>query len=169
MARPDLSSTPPFFHNYIQQVTGDDLMGAFKKETAALTAFIESIPAAKVDYRYAPGKWTIRELLQHIIDAERIFAYRALRFARKDKTPLQGFDENSYAEFSKADKRDWKELVDEFKTVRKSSEYLFGSFDEEQLQATGTSGGNSIAVLALGYIVIGHALHHKKVIEERYL
>lgn len=169
MARPDLSSTPLFFHNYIQQVTGDDLIAAFKKDTSAFTDFIQSIPAAKLDYRYAPGKWSIRELLQHIIDAERIFAYRALRFARKDKTPLQGFDENRYAETSKADKRNWEELVDEFKTVRKSSEYLFGSLDEEQLQATGTSGGNSISVLALGYIVIGHSLHHKKVIEERYL
>jgi uncharacterized damage-inducible protein DinB len=169
MARPDLSSTPPFFHNYIQQVTGDDLAAAFKKDTSAFTRFIESIPAGKQDYRYAAGKWTIRELLQHIIDAERIFAYRALRFARKDKTPLQGFDENSYAETSKADRRDWQELVDEFKTVRKSSEYLFGSFDEDQLHATGTSSGNSIVVLALGYIIIGHSLHHKKVIEERYL
>src|SRR5205085_3499242 len=157
----DLSSTPPFFHNYINLVPGDDLMTAFKKESPAFARFLESIPPGKYDFRYAEGKWTIRELLQHIIDAERIFAYRALRFARKDATPLQGFDENLYAETSKAGRRDWNELVNEFKTVRNASEYLFGSFDDDQLNAKGVSSNKEISVLALGYIVIGHAIHHK--------
>lgn len=169
MARPDLSSTPPFYHNYINLVPGDDLMTAFKNETPAFTLFLESIPSGKHDFRYAEGKWTIRDLLQHIIDAERIFAYRALRFARKDTTPLQGFDENLYGETSKAFKRDWEELLEEFKTVRKSSELLFGSFDEEQLNAIGVSSNKSISVLAIGYIVVGHAIHHKKIVSERYL
>ena len=169
MARPDLSSTPPFYHNYINLVPGDDIVKAFKKESPAFIQFMETIPASKVDYRYAAGKWSIRELLQHIIDAERIFAYRALRFARKDETPLPSFDENHYAETSKADKRDWNELLDEFKTVRRSSEYLFGSFDDDQLNATGIASGKPISALAFGYIIIGHSLHHKKIIEERYL
>ncbi len=169
MARPDLSTTPPFYHNYINLVPGDDLMIAFKKEGPEFIRFLESIPDDKYDYRYAQGKWTLRESLQHIIDTERIFAYRALRFARKDATPLQGFDENLYGETSKADKRNWNDLLEEFKTVRKSSEYLFGSFDEEQLNATGTSSNKSIGVLALGYIIIGHTVHHKKIIQERYL
>jgi uncharacterized damage-inducible protein DinB len=169
MARPDLDLVPSFYHNYINQVLGDNLMKAFKKESPTLFQFIESIPAEKYDYRYAEGKWTIRELLQHMIDAERIFAYRALRFARKDTTPLPGFDENKYAETSKADKRSWEDLIDEFKVVRKSSEYLFGSFDEDQLYATGISNNNSIPVLALGYIVIGHPIHHMNIIKQRYL
>ncbi|MGC4036392.1 MAG: DinB family protein [Chitinophagaceae bacterium] len=169
MARPDLDSTPVFFHNYINQVVGDDLMKAFKKESPALFQFLESIPAEKYDYRYAEGKWSIRELIQHMIDAERIFAYRALRFARKDATPLAGFDENSYTDNSKADKRSWQELIEEFKTVRKASEYLFGSFDDEQLNAKGISSNNSISVLAFGYIVIGHPLHHVNIITHRYL
>ena len=169
MARPDLTLTPPFYHNYINLVPGDELMEAFKKEGPAFNRFLESIPSGKIDYRYAEGKWTIRELLQHIIDAERIFAYRALRFARKDETPLPGFDENLYGETSKADKRDWNELLEEFKTVRKSSEYLFGSFDDDQLNATGISSNKSISVLAFGYVIIGHTIHHKKIIEERYL
>ncbi|MES1222721.1 MAG: DinB family protein [Bacteroidota bacterium] len=169
MARPDLLLVPPFFHNYINQVHGDDLMTAFKTESDVLLKFIESIPGSKYDYRYAPGKWTIKEVLQHIIDAERIFDYRALRFARKDATPLAGFDENMYADNSKAAGRDWNELVEEFKVVRKASEYMFGSFDEEQLQSTGVSSNKSITVIGLGYIVLGHPLHHKNIIQERYL
>ena len=169
MARPDLDLVPAFYHNYINQVLGDDLMKAFKKESPSLFQFIESIPVEKYDYRYAEDKWTLRELLQHMIDTERIFAYRALRFARKDATPLAGFDENNYAKTSKADKRSWEDLIDEFKVVRKSSEYLFGSFDEDQLHATGISNNNSISVLALGYTVIGHAIHHMNIITQRYL
>jgi len=169
MARPDLSLVPAFYHNYINQVAADDLVTAFKKESPAFIHFIETIPPGKYGHRYAEGKWTIRELLQHIIDAERIFVYRALRFARKDATSLPGFDENLYAETAKADTRNWNELVEEFKVVRAGSEYLFGSFDEDQLNSTGISNNHSITVIALGYIVIGHALHHKKIIEERYL
>ncbi|MCW3119506.1 MAG: DinB family protein [Chitinophagaceae bacterium] len=169
MSRPDLSAVPAFYHNYINQVPQDDLMAAFKEENDAFIKFLEAIPTSKQDYRYATGKWTIKELLQHIIDAERIFDYRALRFARKDATPLSGFDENKYAAVSNAARRDWNELVEEFKVVRKASAFLFGSFDEEQLSATGISSNHSISVLALGYIVIGHTIHHEKIIKERYL
>jgi hypothetical protein len=169
MARPDLALVPAFYHNYVNQVPGDELMSAFKKESPAFISFIENIPVDKYDHRYADGKWTIRELLQHIIDAERIFCYRALRFARKDTTPLPGFDENQFAETARADRRKWDGLVEEFKAVRKASEYLFGSFDDDQLNAAGISNKHSIPVLALGYIIVGHSIHHRKIIEERYL
>jgi uncharacterized damage-inducible protein DinB len=169
MPRPDLSLVPPFFHNYINQVPEDNIISAFKNETPILIKFLESIPENKYDHRYAEGKWTIREVLQHIIDAERVFAYRALRFARKDATPLAGFDENLYAITANAAKRNWNELIEEFKTVRKSSEYLFNSFDEEQLNAIGTSSNKTIPVIAIGYIIVGHPIHHKNIIEERYL
>lgn len=167
--RPDLSRVPSFYHNYISQVPENDLSDAFQSETPALISFIETIPSAKYDYRYAEGKWTVKEVLQHIVDAERVFSYRALRFARKDPTPLPGFDENLFAENANADKRDWKQIVDEFKFVRKSSEYLFNSFDKEQLDAAGTANNNSIYVLGIGFIVIGHSLHHMKILKERYL
>jgi len=169
MSRPDLTKVAPFYHNYINQVSQDNLTSAFQSGTPVFLNFIDSIPATKYDYSYAPGKWTLREMLQHIIDAERIFDYRALRFARKDETPLSGFDHNKYVELSKAANRDWNELKDEFRVVRKSSEYLFGSFDEDQLNAAGVSSNNPLYVLGLGYIVIGHTLHHKRIIEERYL
>ena len=167
--RPDLSRVPQFYHNYISHVPENDLMEAFNNQTPAFIQFIESIPTAKYDYRYADGKWTIKEVLQHVVDAERIFAYRALRFARKDTTFLPGFDENVFAENAKADKRDWKNLVEEFKVVRMSSEYLFASFDDDQLDATGTSNNSSVYVLGIGFLLVGHSLHHMKVLKERYL
>jgi hypothetical protein len=167
--RPDLSRVPSFYHNYISLVPQDDLLEAFNVQTPAFIQFIENIPPDKYDYRYATGKWTVKEVLQHIIDAERVFTYRALCFARKDPTFLPGFDENSYADNAKADKRDWNNLVEEFKAVRMASEYLFASLDDDQLDATGTSNNNSIYVLGVGFIVVGHSLHHLKVIKERYL
>jgi uncharacterized damage-inducible protein DinB len=167
--RPDLSRVPKFYHNYISHVPQDELSEAFNAETPAFIEFIESIPRDKYDYHYADGKWTIKEVLQHIIDAERIFAYRALCFARKDKTFLPGFDENDYADNAKAATRDWNNLVSEFKFVRLASEYLFNSFDADQLDATGTSNNSSVYVLGIGYLLIGHTMHHMRVVKERYL
>jgi hypothetical protein len=166
---PDLSRVPEFYHNYIRQVPEDDLMTSFKNQTTTFLDFINTIPREKIDFAYAPGKWTIKEVLQHIIDAERVFSYRALRFARKDPTPLHGFDENLFAKNAKVEKRNWNDLVDEFKSVRKATEWLYSSFDEEQLNASGTASNGSNYVLAFGYISIGHSLHHMKVIKERYL
>lgn len=166
--RPDLSRVSQNFHNYINHVPEDDLAEAFEKQSASFIRFLDTIPHDKYDYRYAENKWTIREVLQHIIDAERIFAYRALRFARKDSTPLPGFDENSYAENSKASSRSWDKLVEEFKVVRRSSELLFQSFDEDQLESNGISSNASNYVRGLGFILIGHALHHQKILKERY-
>ena len=167
--RPDLSRVGNFYHNYINQVTEDELAEAFDKESASFIRFLDTIPAEKYDYRYAEDKWTIKEVLQHIIDAERIFSYRALRFARKDKTPLPGFDENSFAAASKADARNWDKLVEEFKVVRRSSELLFHSFDEEQLQSDGISSNTPNYVIALGFILIVHTMHHQKILKERDL
>lgn len=167
--RPDLSRVGNFYHNYINLVTESELAEAFEKQSASFIRFLETIPTDKYDYRYADDKWTIKEVLQHIIDAERIFGYRALRFARKDKTPLAGFDENSYAATSKAASRSWDRLVEEFKVVRRSSELLFQSFDEEQLEADGISSNTPNYVLGLGFILIGHAMHHHKILKERYL
>lgn len=169
MARPDMTRVPEFYHNYINHVPEADLMTAFKNQTTLFTEFLESIPANKIDYAYAPGKWTIKEVLQHIIDAERVFTYRSLRFARKDSTPLPGFDENLFAKNAKADKRKWSELIEEFKNLRKATIFLFGSLDDEQLEEAGISNHYSNYVLAFGYIVIGHPLHHMRIIKERYL
>ncbi len=167
--RPDLSRVGDWYHNYISQVTDDGLATAFEKQSVSLIQFFETLPADKRDYRYAEGKWTIKEVLQHIIDAERVFSYRALRFSRKDPTPLPGFDENLFAANARAGPRSWDKLLEELKVVRRSSELLFQSFDEEQLECNGTSSNSPNYVLALGFIIIGHAMHHQKIIKERYL
>ena len=169
MPRPDLSRVPEFYHGYINKAKGDDLMTALRNSTAELFRLLDTIPPDKYDYRYAEGKWTIKEVAQHLIDAERVFTYRALRFARKDDTPLPGFDENLFAQTCKADKRKWNEMVEEFATLRKASEAMFSSFDNEQLESEGNASGKSIYVLAIGFIVAGHVNHHCQIIKERYL
>ena len=169
MPRPNLNRIPAWFHNYVNQVPENDLMEAMKKQSPLFIQLLESIPVLKRDYRYAEGKWTIKEVLQHILDAERVFAYRGLCIARKDSSSLPGFDENDYADNSKADKRNWDEMIEEFKVVRRSSEILFGSFDEEQLESTGTANNNPIYVLAIGYVLVGHVNHHMAILKERYL
>lgn len=167
--RPDLSRVGSWYHGYINQVKEDDLLEAFMHGSTGFLRFLDTIPADKYDYRYAEEKWTIREVLQHVIDAERVFAYRALRFSRKDSTPLHGFDENSFVANSEASRRTWADLVEEFNVTRRSSELLFRSFSEEQLEADGVSSNSPNYVRALGYILIGHALHHENIIRERYL
>lgn len=169
MPHPDLSRVPQFYHNYINLVKEDDLMQAFKNNTNSILSFLESIPLEKHDHRYAADKWTIKDIIQHLIDAERVFSYRALRFARKDSTHLPGFNEVLFARNANAEKRSWDDLVDEFRAVRKTTELLFNSFDTEQLEAEGVSNDASIYVLGIGFICVGHCYHHKKIIEERYL
>ena len=159
----------PHFNRYIEIVKEKDLLKSLKKSRKEFSELLDRLPRNKIDFAYAPGKWTIREVLQHIIDAERVFAYRALTFARKDKTPLPGFDENSWAAESRSAKRSWKELRDEFKTVRKSSELLFSSLDQDQLLAEGVAGNHPANSLAMGFVCSGHLLHHIKIIRERYL
>ncbi|MBI5858761.1 MAG: DinB family protein [Sphingobacteriales bacterium] len=169
MARADLSRVPEYFHKYINQVEEDDLMDVLEKQTRSFVRFLKEIPKDKRNYRYAEDKWTIKEVLLHIIDAERIFGYRALCFARKDPTSLPGFDENSYAVNSKADQRKWKDLVREFESVREATLSLFGSFDNDQLEASGTANAKPNYVLGIGFIVAGHVNHHVNVIKEKYL
>jgi len=169
MANVDLSRIPEFTHRYVALVMNDDLSTAFKKHQTELVALLKDIPKKRWDYRYAEGKWSIKEVVQHIIDAERIFAYRALCFARKDQTSLPAFDENLYAANSKAGERSKKDLIKELKTVQESSAQLFASFDDEQLAQPGTANQNPTYVKGVAYILLGHSLHHKNILEEKYL
>src|SRR6478672_13920712 len=133
MANVDLSRVPEYYHRYINLAINEDLQSAFEKHETELVSFLKEIPKKKWNYRYAEGKWTIKEVVQHIIDAERVFSYRAMCFARKDSTPLPSFDENVFAANSKAGNRSKKDLLKELKTVQQTSAQLFCSFDEEQL------------------------------------
>ncbi|WP_278021635.1 DinB family protein [Flavobacterium ginsengisoli] len=131
--------------------------------------FVQNIPMDKFDYRYAEGKWTIKDIIQHVIDTERIFAYRALRFSRNDKTPLPSFEESDYADNTDSNKRSIQDLLTEFSAVRHSTLLFYKSLSEEQLKRIGTASNNPISVRALGFVMIGHQKHHQKVFEERYL
>lgn len=121
------------------------------------------------NFAYAEGKWTLKELLQHLIDAERIFAYRALRFSRKDYTQLPGWDEEEYAKCYFSSERTLKSLIDEFEAVRKSSVIFFENLNCSQLQESGVANGNEISVETIGKLIVGHNIHHLNIIAERYL
>ena len=169
MPKPSATNYPSYFQRYISLVTEDDLQTAFKNQLPLITNFLQSITEEKSNYAYAPGKWTIKELLQHMTDTERIFAFRSLCFARNEQTSLPGFDENDYAANSNANSRSWKDLVDEFLLVRKTTEILFSSFTEEALNNGGTANNNPATAASMGFTAIGHVYHHKKILEERYL
>lgn len=169
MARPPVASYPAFYEPYVSRVDTDAVQEAVGRYGPDILKFWRNIPVEKETYRYAAGKWSIKEVLQHLIDAERVFAYRIICFARKDATELPGFDENLYAANSKADSRSWDDLLAEFEATRNSTNLLVLSLDEEQLQQTGIANGNLITVNALCYIVFGHVLHHINVVQERYL
>ena len=169
MAKPLPNTYPEFFESYIYLVKEDDLIEAFKAQTDIVNIFFIEIEEEKSCLNYAPGKWTLKELLQHIIDTERIFMYRALCIARNEKQSLPGFDENEYAKNSNANERAWKDLCDEYIYLRKSCLHLFKSFTPEMLQISGLSSDKPITPLALGYALVGHLQHHINIINERYL
>ena len=164
----DLSRVPPFYHRYIQLVEEQDLNEAYRQHQLQSVGVLRALPEERWGYRYAEGKWSIRELVQHLIDAERIFCYRALRFARHDKTELPGFEEDDYVAASAADARTKNSLLEELSTVQRSSAQLFASFNEKQLNEDGTANGSSIYVLGIGFIIVGHVRHHLSILKERY-
>ena len=131
--------------------------------------FIQDIPMDKHDYAYAEGKWKIKDIIQHLIDCERIFSYRALCIARNDKTALPGFEENDYAVEAKGNHRTIMSLLTELSAVRHSTLLLFKNFTDEELVRIGTASNHPMSVRAIGFIIIGHQNHHQNVFEERYL
>jgi len=160
---------PAYALNYINLVKGDDPLQALSDNGMDFLNFLQQIPAGYIDYAYAEGKWTIKESLQHIIDAERVFTYRALWFARKDSQPLPGFDESTWGRNTDVTHRNWHEMMDEFSYTRKSTIQLFTSFGKEAWEIVGVANNNRISVIALCYICAGHVQHHMQVISERYL
>lgn len=162
-------SIPASMQVYVNRVTEKDPAKAVSRNTKAFRKLLKNIPGKKAGYSYAPGKWTLKEMLQHIIDAERVFAFRALHIARKDANPLPGFDENSWANNSKANTRKWKDLIGEFFTVRNANEMLFSTLDDQQLQQTGVANNSQVSVATLAFVTAGHLDHHMNIILTRYL
>ncbi len=159
-----------YYGNYISQVSEEyTLIEELEISLHRFIKFVQDIPMDKFDYRYAEGKWTIKDIIQHLIDAERIFAYRALCFARKDVTELPGFEENDYVNEANANNRSIMELLTELSAVRHTTLLLFKSFNEAQLLRSGIASNNPMSARAIGFVIIGHQNHHQKVFEERYL
>jgi hypothetical protein len=162
-------TVPDFYKTYINALQEDELQDALANNTRRFRKLLKQIPHKKINYAYAEGKWTIKELLQHIIDSERVFIYRALTFARRDPAPLPGFDENNWAITAKAPKRKWNELVDEFKSLRTANEIFLNALDDDQLLQTGSANNSTISVAGLAFVCAGHVAHHMRIIRERYL
>lgn len=159
----------PHYKHYILELGDVDLFEILNASFEELLETIKDLPEEKLVFRYDEGKWTIKELLQHLIDTERIMSYRALRFSRNDATELQGFDENWYVDNSNGNNRNFNDLLDEFTCTRRASISLFKSFTNEMLQLSGNANGSDMTVRALGFIIPGHQMHHLKIIKERYL
>jgi hypothetical protein len=159
-----------FNATYIQAIHQSvDLFEGFETGFEEMILLLSNLQPEKLEYRYAAGKWTIKDIIQHIIDAERIFGYRALRISRNDTTALPGFEENDYVINANANIRSIKELLSELKIVRSSTILLFKSFSKEQLNRMGVASNHSISVRAIGFVIIGHLQHHVNIINERYL
>lgn len=168
MKKEDIKIIPAYGIQYAEQAADVDLIDQL--ETGGISLFKENLEKLKqVGTKvYARGKWSVPQIIEHVSDAERVFQYRALRFARQDKTPLSGFDEDLYAAVSKANDRSLEDLIHEFEMVRKSTFALYKTFDKDQMFFSGTANGQENSVIGLGFMMIGHAVHHYKVIEERY-
>lgn len=160
----------PYFQTYIDKVPDDSpLEQLFELNKTEFLIFLETLKTEDLAYRYAEGKWSVAELLQHIIDVERIFQYRSLSIARKDKTSLPGFDHDAYVDASSADKRSLVDLKTEFNIVRDSTKMLYSSFSEVMLKESGIMNNATVSPQAIGFIIIGHSIHHLNILKERYV
>ncbi|MBA3318426.1 MAG: DinB family protein [Gemmatimonadales bacterium] len=168
LSRPSPEEAAPFYHDYISKVAGEQI-GRYLSETLeALERLAAPLDEAAARARYAPGKWSVKEVVGHVTDAERIFAYRLMRIARGDTTPLPGFDENAYVPAGDFDARPLASLVAEFRTVRSSTIALMNGLPSGAWSRSGEASGATISARALAYIIVGHLVHHSGVLRERY-
>jgi uncharacterized damage-inducible protein DinB len=166
--RPGSETFPPYYGTYVSQVPGDDVLPVLKAARESTPRFLATIPESRAGFRYAEGKWSVREIIGHLSDAERIFAYRLLRFARADETPLSGFDENQYVPAGGFERRTLADVTAEFAAVRDASLALVQSLDQMALARSGLANGKRIGVAALAWVIAGHEIHHLRVLRERY-
>jgi uncharacterized damage-inducible protein DinB len=167
MNRPQTQEYPEWGNTYISKVEGD-VIEILTEQADDFPSFINSL-SDKADYTYAPGKWTIKELIGHMIDTERILVYRLLSFARGEKASLPGFEEDDYVANAHFATDNLSKMADEFGLLRKSNLYLIRSLNEDELNRAGSANGKQMTVRALVYIIAGHVVHHTQVIKERYL
>jgi len=166
--RPGAAEFAPYYAPYIERVPNGDIIGTLETQLDSTLAALSKVPEERGTFRYEPGKWSINDIVCHLSDAERVFAYRTLRIARGDKTPLSAFEQDDYVAVAGADGRDLSELLEEFASVRRATLTLLRSFDPEVWTRQGVANGNPVTVRALAYIMAGHERHHLRVLSERY-
>ena len=166
--RPEPNEYAPFYETYVSLIPGKDVLGVLEAHRLQMVQLFAGRSERDGNFRYAPGKWTVKEVLGHVNDAERIFTYRALRIARGDQKPLVGFEQDDYVRAAGSHERTLADLAEEFAVVRSASIVLFRSLGEEAWIRRGTASNHEVTVRALGYITAGHELHHRRILEERY-
>ncbi len=169
LKRPEAHESNDYFKRYINQVESDDALKVLHDLKSDTLTFLKNLTAEKWNYRYAEGKWSIKEVFLHLIDTERIFAYRALRVSRNDKTPLPGFEQDDYLPYNYPEQRSPESIIEEYAAVRDATITLFKSLNDEALGFLGTASNGPISPRAILFITAGHEIHHMKIIEERYL
>lgn len=166
--RPEASEYGPFYKNYISQVPDGDLLTILDAQRRDTQRLLGALPEAKALHRYAPGKWSVKEVVGHVTDSERVFSYRALRFARGDAQPLAGFDETAWVPAAAFDRRSLPDLLAELEAVRRATIALFRGCDAAALARKGTANNLEITVRALAWVIAGHERHHVGILRERY-
>jgi len=169
MSRPEKTEYAEFYANYVSLVEEADVLSALRNQSSELQKMLSEIPSEKENFRYATGKWSVKELVGHIIDAERVFSYRALRISRGDETPLAGFEENSYVANSNFSRSNFADLIEEFSLLRAANVILFKNLTEAAWLRRGTASDAAVSVRALAFIMVGHVRHHANILRERYL
>ena len=167
--RPDETEYHAEFGKYIALVPAGDVVAVLGSQIEETLALLRSVPEERGGFRYAPGKWSVKELVGHLIDTERIFSYRALRFARGDKTAVPGYEQDDYVRGGSFDAVPLAELAEEFASVRRATVFLFKHLDEEAWARRGLASDSEVSVRALAYLIAGHELHHRRVLREKYL
>ena len=167
--KPAPTEHAPEFSKYVTLVAEGDIIQTLEQQIENSLSLLRTIPSDKANFRYAPDKWSVKELLGHLIDSERIFSYRALSFARNDQTPLPGYEQNDYVREGDFDRRNLADMVEEFATVRRATIQLLRPLNETEWLRHGKANENDVSVRAVAYIIAGHELHHMGVLRNRYL
>lgn len=169
VGRPESGEYAPYYEKYISQIAGNNVLTTLYEQRRQMLLLLSGRSESDGEIRYAPDKWSVKEVLGHICDAERVFAYRALVIARNDRTPLAGFDENEYVKNAPFARQPLADLIEEFIAVRRATISLFRGFDQEAWTRKGVANNNPVTVRAIAYIIAGHELHHRRMLEEKYL
>jgi uncharacterized damage-inducible protein DinB len=169
ISRPEPAEYNPYYEQYISLVKGDDLVATLQKQAQETRDLLSRVSAEKAEFRYAPGKWSVKEVLGHMNDAERIMSYRVLRIARGDQTPIEGFEQDDYIAGGNFGRRTIDDLLQEFMTIRNATIQLIRHLDAETSERRGTANNKPVSARAIVYVIAGHELHHRKILQEKYL